>query len=58
VEVGTTVSPTVFNHFYGGGNNWKEDHDPPRRKGSECERHPLEEDQKLCVSAARFVIRI
>ncbi len=24
------ISPTVFNHFYGGGNNWKEDHDPPQ----------------------------
>lgn len=25
-----TFSPTVFNHFYGGGNNWKENHDPPQ----------------------------
>jgi len=25
-----TISPTVFNHFYGGGNNWKENHDPPQ----------------------------
>lgn len=25
-----TVSPTMFNHFYGGGNNWKETHDPPQ----------------------------
>ena len=24
------IGPTVFNHFYGGGNNWKEDHDPPQ----------------------------
>jgi hypothetical protein len=24
------VSPTVFNHFYGGGNNWKENHNPPQ----------------------------
>src|SRR5688572_6139834 len=24
------LSPTVFNHFYGGGNNWKENHDPPQ----------------------------
>jgi hypothetical protein len=24
------VRPTVFNHFYGGGNNWKENHDPPQ----------------------------
>jgi len=24
------ISPTVFNHFYGGGNNWKENHDPPQ----------------------------
>ncbi|HYI95616.1 MAG TPA: carboxypeptidase regulatory-like domain-containing protein [Bryobacteraceae bacterium] len=23
-------SPTVYNHFYGGGNNWKENHDPPQ----------------------------
>ena len=22
--------PTMFNHFYGGGNNWKENHDPPQ----------------------------
>jgi hypothetical protein len=25
-----TISPTVFNRFYGGGNNWKENHDPPQ----------------------------
>lgn len=25
-----TFSPTVFNHFYGGGNNWRENHDPPQ----------------------------
>src|SRR5262245_41104412 len=25
-----TISPTMFNHFYGGGNNWKETHDPPQ----------------------------
>lgn len=25
-----SFSPTVFNHFYGGGNNWKETHDPPQ----------------------------
>lgn len=25
-----SFSPTVFNHFYGGGNNWKENHDPPQ----------------------------
>lgn len=25
-----TISPTIFNHFYGGGNNWKENHDPPQ----------------------------
>ncbi len=25
-----TFSPTIFNHFYGGGNNWKENHDPPQ----------------------------
>ena len=24
------IRPTVFNHFYGGGNNWKEDHNPPQ----------------------------
>ena len=24
------VTPTIFNHFYGGGNNWKENHDPPQ----------------------------
>ena len=24
------ISPTMFNHFYGGGNNWKENHDPPQ----------------------------
>jgi hypothetical protein len=24
------ISPTLFNHFYGGGNNWKENHDPPQ----------------------------
>jgi len=23
-------TPTLFNHFYGGGNNWKENHDPPQ----------------------------
>ncbi len=25
-----SISPTIFNHFYGGGNNWKENHDPPQ----------------------------
>ena len=25
-----SIRPTVFNHFYGGGNNWKENHDPPQ----------------------------
>jgi outer membrane receptor protein involved in Fe transport len=25
-----TISPTKFNHFYGGGNDWKENHDPPQ----------------------------
>ncbi len=24
------ITPTMFNHFYGGGNNWKENHDPPQ----------------------------
>ncbi len=24
------ISPTIFNHFYGGGNDWKENHDPPQ----------------------------
>ncbi len=24
------ITPTIFNHFYGGGNNWKENHDPPQ----------------------------
>ena len=24
------IRPTVFNHFYGGGNNWKENHNPPQ----------------------------
>src|SRR5260370_22511195 len=24
------MSPTSFNHFYGGGNDWKENHDPPQ----------------------------
>jgi len=25
-----SITPTIFNHFYGGGNNWKENHDPPQ----------------------------
>lgn len=25
-----TITPTMFNHFYGGGNDWKENHDPPQ----------------------------
>jgi len=25
-----TVSPTKFNHFYAGGNNWRQDHKPPQ----------------------------
>ena len=25
-----TVSPTKLNHFYSGGNNWRENHDPPQ----------------------------
>jgi len=24
------IKPNLFNHFYGGGNNWKENHDPPQ----------------------------
>ena len=36
----TPFRPTVFNHFYGGGNNWKENHDPPQATVEQ--RHPLE----------------
>ena len=25
-----TLSPTRLNHFYAGGNNWRENHDPPQ----------------------------
>jgi len=25
-----SITPTIFNHFYGGGNDWKENHDPPQ----------------------------
>lgn len=25
-----TLSPTKFNHFYAGANNWRENHDPPQ----------------------------
>ena len=25
-----TLSPTMLNHFYAGGNNWRENHDPPQ----------------------------
>ncbi len=25
-----TLSPTKFNHFYAGGNNWRQDHKPPQ----------------------------
>lgn len=25
-----TISPTLINRFYGGGNNWRENHDPPQ----------------------------
>ncbi len=25
-----SVTPTLFNHFYGGGNDWRETHDPPQ----------------------------
>ncbi len=25
-----TMSPTKFNHFYAGGNNWRQDHKPPQ----------------------------
>ncbi len=25
-----TLSPTKLNHFYAGGNNWRENHDPPQ----------------------------
>jgi hypothetical protein len=24
------ITPTIFNHFYGGGNNFKDNHDPPQ----------------------------
>ncbi|MFL6414868.1 MAG: carboxypeptidase regulatory-like domain-containing protein, partial [Bryobacteraceae bacterium] len=26
-----TLSPTKLNHFYAGGNNWREDHQPPQQ---------------------------
>jgi outer membrane receptor protein involved in Fe transport len=25
-----TITPTKFNHFYAGGNNWRQDHKPPQ----------------------------
>ena len=25
-----TFGPTLLNHFYAGGNNWRENHDPPQ----------------------------
>ncbi len=25
-----TFSPTIFNHFYSGGNNWRQNHNPPQ----------------------------
>ena len=25
-----TLSPTKLNHFYAGGNNWRQNHDPPQ----------------------------
>jgi len=28
------IRPSIFNHFYGGGNNWKEDHNPPQSTAS------------------------
>ncbi len=28
-----TLSPTKLNHFYAGGNNWRENHDPPQATG-------------------------
>ena len=36
----TRSRPTIFNHFYGGGNNWKENHNPPQATVEQ--RHPLE----------------
>ena len=29
-ELGPHVQPTLLNHFYAGGNNWRENHDPPQ----------------------------
>ena len=38
-------SPTVFNHFYGGGNNWKENHDPPQA----TVRSGIDWKDKVCI---------
>ena len=29
-ELGSHFQPTILNHFYAGGNNWRENHDPPQ----------------------------
>lgn len=39
-------SPTVFNHFYGGGNNWKENHDPPQA----TVRSGINWKDKVCIT--------
>lgn len=40
-----SISPTMFNHFYGGGNNWKENHDPPQA----TIRSGIKWKDKICI---------
>jgi len=40
-----SISPTIFNHFYGGGNNWKETHDPPQA----TVRSGIDWKDKVCI---------
>ncbi len=40
-----SITPTIFNHFYGGGNNWKENHDPPQA----TVRSGINWKDKICI---------
>jgi hypothetical protein len=41
-----TLSPTKLNHFYAGGNNWRENHDPPQA----TVRSGLHWKDKVCLA--------
>lgn len=41
-----TITPTIYNRFYGGGNNWRETHDPPQA----TIRSGVDWKDKVCIA--------